>query len=390
MESINLDLKISNILEEFPETFNFFKENGLNMNSKDLKDFLSLRNFFEIFKLNEKKSMEFLNKLVRKEEKDENQIFKEKILKKESINFTGHAALLYENSIKAIVSDFASKNNINLNLNFFSKKNKNLFKTYIQNAKSSRDLPDILFGKGMSFLINKKFINTFIKKGIFNQNKDYDLKENFKNSKISDKSYIIIGAMPIILLIDKRKIGNLAIPKKWSDLMKDIYKNQISILGYSGNDYFSLLIYFYKEYGIEGVKKICDSIKKEGYSSKTSMETKRSSLETNAINIMYKFSDSFLRKDYMELINLEEGILLSPIFCLAKAKSRYDLSPIINAMLSKDVGEVLVNTGFISSNPNVENLISDDIKLNWISWDYLEKNDTEELNKMFKKISNET
>ncbi len=93
----------------------------------------------------------------------------------------------------------------------------------------------------------------------------------------------------------------------------------------------------------------------------------------------------------MQAIWPEDGAIISPIFLLSKKSKKDILKPFVDFFASKEVGEILSHNGrFPSTNPEVDNSISEDKRFMWLGWDYIKENDIGKLIEECERIFNES
>ena len=104
----------------------------------------------------------------------------------------------------------------------------------------------------------------------------------------------------------------------------------------------------------------------------------------------YFFTKMITGKGPMVPIWPEDGAIISPIFLLSKADKEEKVKPLVDFFASKEVGEILSNNGkFPSTNPQVDNELSEDQKFMWLGWDYINNNDIGSLITKCEKLFNE-
>ena len=242
------------------------------------------------------------------------------------------------------------------------------------------DLADIYISAGFDLFFEddlmKKFKDQKVFKDFYN---DQEYNTDFNNEDIQLKDpngdYSMIGVVPAVFLVNTMVLGDRPMPKTWMDLLDPIYKGSIS-LPVSDFDLFNaILIHLYKEFGIESVKILGQSLISSMHPAQMVKSEKRSRIKP-AISIMpYFFTKMALPGSVMKAVWPEDGAIISPIFMLSKADKEEELKEVTDMFMSTATGEILSHKGlFPSVNKNVDNrLIGKTFK--WIGWDYIDNND---------------
>ena len=113
--------------------------------------------------------------------------------------------------------------------------------------------------------------------------------------------------------------------------------------------------------------------------------------EKPTVTIMpYFFSKMVSGNGPMFPIWPRDGAIISPIFLLAKNSNKEKIQPFVDFFASKEIGEIFVEKGGLpSTNPQVENNLTEDQKFMWIGWDYVNNHDIGELIKKTEEIFHE-
>lgn len=268
-------------------------------------------------------------------------------------------------------------------------------KDEIERAETEESLSDIFISAGFDLFFDNSLMKRFKDKGTFEDITGLErLNEDFQNENIDlqdpDREYSIIGVVPAVFLINKEEVEGDKIPTSWADLLEPEFENRVS-LPISDFDLFNaILLNIYKLYGEEGIKKLGKSLFRGMHPSemvKSHMKSKRP-----AITIMPYFFTKMIREGGpMQAIWPEDGAIISPIFLLSKKSKKDILKPFVQFFASKEVGEILSHNGrFPSTNPEVDNGISEDKRFIWLGWDFIKENDIGKLIEECERIFNES
>lgn len=275
--------------------------------------------------------------------------------------------------------------------------NKNLAKkNFIDEYKEIDDIPDIIISAGINDFYGKYFYNKFIDTGLFESDISRDYNEFLGANKIKDpkSSYNIIAMNVLVMVVDLTRLGNVSVPTSFKDLLKDDFVKNIAIRGEKEKFCETTLLTIYKEYGMEGIKKLGKAVKYGWHPSQMVQNAGKALEDAPIVTIMpYFYTKTIQNKDKVKVIWPAEGAIISPITMLVKKQKAKELKKITDFFIGEEVGNIFANAKFPTLNPNVENSIPNEAKYNWIDWDFIKENDikalVKELNKKFIEVYKE-
>ena len=247
----------------------------------------------------------------------------------------------------------------------------------IKNAESEDELSDLFMSAGFDLFFDKKLMGKFKERGTFEDITAFDkLNSDFQNEYINLQDpkgeYTVIGVVPAVFLVNTEELGDREMPRTWEDILKPEFENSVSLPVGDFDLFNAMLLTLYKEYGEEGIRKLGKSMLKSMHPSemvKSHMKSVRP-----AVTVMpYFFTKMTKRGGPMVAVWPEDGAIISPIFLLSKKSKKDKLKPFVDLFASEEVGEILSHNGrFPSTNPNVDNGIPSEQKYLWLGWDFIE------------------
>jgi ABC-type Fe3+ transport system substrate-binding protein len=266
----------------------------------------------------------------------------------------------------------------------------------IKTIDTVADLPDIFVSAGFEAFFDQKTIGRFKDQGTFCDISTAEVNADFDGIDIRDPKgdYSIIAAVPAVFMINHEVLGDLQVPRSWSDLLKPEYERQVALPVGDFDLFNAILLNIYKEHGEAGVKKLGRSMLKSMHPSQMVKNAKRVAEEKPIITIMpYFFTKMASMVDTLEIIWPEDGAIVSPIFMLTKKSNLDKTRPVAEFFGGKQIGELLAQRGlFPSLHPQVDNRLNFDHPWKWIGWDYIYQQDIGELiqrtNKIFESAMN--
>ena len=254
----------------------------------------------------------------------------------------------------------------------------------IKNAESEDELSDLFISAGFDLFFDKTLMGKFKERGTFEDITDFEkLNLDFQNEYIDlqdpKREYTVIGVVPAVFLVNIEELGQREIPKTWGDILKPEFENSVSLPVGDFDLFNAMLLTLYKEYGEEGIRKLRKSMLKSMHPS----EMVKSHMKSNrpAITIMpYFFTKMTKRGGPMVAVWPKDGAIISPIFLLSKKSKKDKLRPFVDLFASKEVGEILSHNGrFPSTNPEVDNRVPSEQKYLWLGWDFIQENNIGDL-----------
>ncbi len=250
---------------------------------------------------------------------------------------------------------------------------------HVKEVDNPSDLPDVFISAGFDMFFDLEMFGKFKDQGVFadfSPVKNYN--EIFAENKLNDpKSHFsLLGVVPAVFLINTKELGDRQIPRTWQDIMKPEFENKVSLPVGDFDLFNGILLNIFKKYGDEGVVKLGRSLLESLHPSQMVKSEKKSNNRPIVTIMPYFFTKMIKIDSVMQAIWPEDGAIISPIFMLTKVDRRKEIGPLVNFLASKEVGEVLANSGFFPSvHPDVDNRIPKENKFMWLGWDYIYSHD---------------
>lgn len=309
-----------------------------------------------------------------------------------SINFFGTVDGPLKRNFKGIVDKMLNKHKKIYNFNYIIPEvsaEQDDYK-YIWQTDDINEFPDVCISGGFANFFKKDFVNKFVNRGYFQSENIYDINKDFIDTNCVDPEgiYTMYGANPFVMLIDKSELGNLPVPKRWSDLLKPCYKNKIIISGSSREKvYYLLPSYIHKEHGYEGVKRLAKNLKDVRNTAKMARNAGSNNDNKAAIYVMtWLFAKSCPNTDCTEIVWPEDGAIISPLLMISKKARTKQIDVFTKILMSEEFGRKSAELFCPVINPRVNNNLPHNSKLKWIGWDYLRNNNINVLKKDFQNI----
>ena len=268
-------------------------------------------------------------------------------------------------------------------------------KEKVKSEENTENLSDLFISAGFDLFFDKSLMGKFKDQKAF---KDYTGFEkyniDFENDEINLRDpkgdYSMLAVVPAVFLVNKSELNGRKFPKTWEDLLSPEFERSIS-LPVSDFDLFNaIMLNIYKRFGEDGVRKLGKSLTQNLHPAQM-VKSDRMKINKPTVTIMPYFFTK-MTKEGGELVAQwpEDGAIISPIFMLTKAEKQDKLRELTDLFASKKVGEILSHQGlFPSVHPEIDNRISKEQKYMWLGWDYIYGNDIEALIETCERVFNE-
>lgn len=244
-------------------------------------------------------------------------------------------------------------------------------------------LSDLYLSAGFDLFFDQKLMGQYRDAGVFEEISGIDhLNPDFENENLNlkdpRKQYAIIGVVPAVFMVNTAVLGDRPFPESWSDLFRPEFENSISLPTRDLDMFNALLLHIYRYYGEEGVTKLGRAMLRSMHPAQmVKSHIKKGQNAIPAVTISpYFFARMAEGKGPLTPVWPKDGAIISPIFLLAKGKSKDKVKPFVDFLFSKEVGDVFASNGkFPSTNPSVDNHLKPEQNFMWLGWDYIHEHD---------------
>ncbi|MDY0190155.1 MAG: ABC transporter substrate-binding protein [Desulfuromonas sp.] len=266
----------------------------------------------------------------------------------------------------------------------------------IRSLTSAAELPDLFISAGFDTFFDDQGIGKYRQEGVFAANANAAVNSDFAELDLIDpqRAYSIISVVPAVFMVDKQELGDLPVPRTWSDLLKPIYAHKVALPVGDFDLFNAILLNIYKDFGDAGVESLAKSMLQSMHPAQMVKTAGRVQQEKPVVTILpYFFTRMAQNIKSVEIVWPQDGAIVSPIFMLAKKSSLEKSQPLAEFLAGVEVGKILAQKGlFPSLNAQVENLLPDNcgggVPWKWLGWDYIYANDIAALIKRLEGLFN--
>lgn len=257
----------------------------------------------------------------------------------------------------------------------------------IAESESEADLADVYLSAGFSLFFDRNVMGRYMDAGAFRDLTGVDkLHPHFDNAYIDLKDpkgqYTIIGVVPAVFMVNKKRLGARSMPESWADLLKPEFAGSIALPMRDLDLFNAVLLGIYSAYGEQGVRQLGRGLMQDMHPAQMIKTGKTRGLDEGpAITVMPYFFTWMAGQDSdLTPVWPKDGAIVSPIFLLTKASAQEHIQPLVDFLFSKELGNVLSANGkFPSTHPEVEHELTQEQTFLWPGWDFIHQNDIGQL-----------
>jgi ABC-type Fe3+ transport system substrate-binding protein len=256
-------------------------------------------------------------------------------------------------------------------------------------AKDIGEFPGMLLSSAFDSAFENYFLEKYVKNGYFQSCQKTPLAQIYCDCAISDPlgAFTVYAVVPIVMLVDRKRLGLLPVPRYWRDILEPVYRKKIIFGGWRKNDHIPysefnnfLLLDLYRNYGPESLKAFAQNVKNLLHNVYMPRIAGTDSNLGAAIYILPWFLASICpRRENVSVVWPEDGALAYPLYFLAKKSELKRIKPLVEYVTGNDFGQYLSDNRYPSLNPEVVCPYSPAAKLKWVGWDYIYSNNVMEV-----------
>lgn len=242
------------------------------------------------------------------------------------------------------------------------------------------DYPNMLVSSEHGNAFNRQFQEHYLASGAFTGAQPSDSAAPFTDCGLIDPTGTIgvFAVAPFVMLIDHRRLKDLPVPRRWSDLTDPIYRNEVIFSGWKRetdrhykqfNKFF--LLSMAKELGLSGLKRIIDNVPSLLHSAQMPRLAGTVSSPGAIYILPWAQADMCPRREHTEIVWPEDGALAYPLWLTAKSSHRKSLNDLLTYFHGAQLGRYLNQNRYPALCSKVPSILPAGAKLNWLGWDFV-------------------
>lgn len=245
---------------------------------------------------------------------------------------------------------------------------------------SKSELPKIIISAGVNSFYRKDFRVRAIKEGYFQKISNIENEKNKSDLSDFDGNYYIMALNYLVMIVDLTKLNKRKIPKSWEELLNSSFKKEVAIRGKKGKYCETTLLAIYKDYKIDGIKKLKELVGYGGHPAEMVKNIGKGVEGSPTISVVPYFYAKLLKNNKnVQIVWPEEGAIVSPVTLLVQQELSMNLENVVSYFVSDEVRNICKKASLPHPVDYMEYLHENDYKLNWLGWDFISKNDINDL-----------
>lgn len=266
---------------------------------------------------------------------------------------------------------YAVEGNVNQELSYYP---------YINTLKKVEELPDIIISADFNAFYGHRFYNRFVASKEITSYSAITTTRSFTEAGIVDPEghYTVLGVNPLVLVVNTDQLNGRPLPTGWADLLDPMWQDSLTLRGNSAFFCHAVLLPIFRDYGAAGLKKLAGNVL-QGMHPAQMVKL----IDINAPGALYIMPEFFAQRvkhqQRLQIVWPAEGALASPVTLQVKASRIDELKPLLEILTGIDLAQTLAGAGFPVPHAEVRGVLQDKPLL-WIGWDLLRQRDLLELN----------
>jgi len=240
------------------------------------------------------------------------------------------------------------------------------------------DYPDMLVSAEHGNAFNRRFHQRHMAAGDFSGAQPDGVASVFAEL-VDPKGWIgVFAAAPYVLLVDRRRLGGLPVPRRWADLLDPLYRGQVVFGGWrrEGQQRYGqyskfFLLSILRLFGADGLARLLANVPGLLHSAQMPRMAGTDSSPGGIYVLPWSLADICPRRSETEVVWPEEGALAYPLWLTVKSAERQRLAPLVGHFHGGELADYLNDNRYPALCPQAASILPDGAGFHWLGWDYL-------------------
>jgi ABC-type Fe3+ transport system substrate-binding protein len=184
----------------------------------------------------------------------------------------------------------------------------------------------------------------------------------------------MFAGTPYVMLVDRRVLGPLPVPRRWSDLLKDEYRGEIASPGGAGGISSVILLHYHLHHGMDGLERFSRAVRSCSHGSRFAREASEGGVSA-AISILPWIFARCVQGVDLETVWPEEGAILSPMWISVREDATPPALELAEFVAGAGLGGRTRGFGCPWASEEAPEILPQGAKLDWCGWDLLHGGD---------------
>lgn len=257
------------------------------------------------------------------------------------------------------------------------------YSDYIEQFDSLDDMPDIIVTPGFNAFFYQRFVERFIKPGLFASVNEFagDLQLAALGLTDPEGHYSMLAMNLLVPVVNLTRLAGRPVPRRWADLLEPEFARSIAIRGNRDGTFCeTLLMTIRKQFGTDGLARLGKNVRYGWHPSQMVKAIASNRDDAPAVSVMpLFFANTIARRENVTVVWPDDGALVSPVTMLVKREKRAELADLLGFLTGPEVARICAGAFFPALHPAVDNRLPPAAGFTWIGWEYVKGNDLQAL-----------
>lgn len=250
----------------------------------------------------------------------------------------------------------------------------------LRHIRAFDDFPHMLVSAEHPNAFNRRFHARHVEGGAFAAAQPTGVAPVFAEAGLVDpKGWIgIFAVAPFVLLVDRERLGNVPVPRRWADLSAPEYRGQVVFGGWRRDErgpytHFNLffLVCMARLLGLDGLTRLMDNVPALLHSAQMPRLAGTASSPGGIYVLPWSLADLCPRRDRTEVVWPEEGGLAFPLWLTVKQAERRRLEVLAEHFHGPELAAYLNHNRYPALCPQAVPELPAGARLSWPGWEFL-------------------
>ncbi|MCR6629187.1 MAG: ABC transporter substrate-binding protein [Magnetospirillum sp.] len=189
--------------------------------------------------------------------------------------------------------------------------------------------------------------------------------------------FTVFAAIPLVFLIDHRKLGERSAPRRWSDLLEPGLRGDVVFGGWRPHagvpftDYNQfLLLCLLEEFGADGIRAFAASVKGLQHNVVSARTAGADNAPGGAVAVLpWMQAEMAPRRAQVSVVWPDDGAYAMPIGFVARPNRLGRVRPLVETLIGTELGGVLARNCYPPANGAVAGAFPPGAGLKWPGWE---------------------
>jgi len=193
-----------------------------------------------------------------------------------------------------------------------------------------------------------------------------------------------VAVIPLVFLVDHTRLGARPAPRRWSDLLGPLYRDDVVFGGWRPNDSVpftdynqTLLLGLFEAFGAEGLRAFAASVKTLRHNIVSCRTAGSGHAECGAVTVLpWLQAEMAPRRERVAVVWPEDGAMAMPIGFVSRPERRERLAPLIDFLQGPTLAAMLARNCYPATRAGAG--FPPGARLRWLGWDHVRGHDMAE------------